>query len=480
MIRKLIKRFGIRKLGLMFLDWLSFQIGLIISILIYYHGKISIDLYHLSYVVTIIYFIASVSSVISFRFDGLYKQRIAFSTFPQMKLLLKNVLLTFFIVLLLRYLIKPTDDESTSRIHLFIYVFLSYSIIFFNRLILLRLLDGGGIFSHIARRNILIIGAGDAGYNFANEIILHKNLGFRIVGFIDDKKEFLERHINGFQVLGTTDDIERITDQYSVDEVFIAVKSIDHDQLLSLIKKCRCANCAVNIISDHFGIIEKKVGEREFRDLRFVSLFSTSSSFYVRFFKRWFDLAIATMITVISFPFLAIIAILVAITSRGPIFYVPTSIGKNGKPFKFYKFRSMYVNQSNEKHVKLVEDFMNGKINGAKLRNDSRVTKIGRFLRRFSIDEFSQLINVFKGDMSLVGPRPSTTFEYEMMEEWHKHRFKATPGMTGLWQVSGRAEVSFIDMMVMDIYYVENCSLWLDTLILLKTIGVVFRGKGGY
>jgi undecaprenyl-phosphate galactose phosphotransferase len=140
----------------------------------------------------------------------------------------------------------------------------------------------------------------------------------------------------------------------------------------------------------------------------------------------------------------------------------------------------MYHNVSNVTHKKLVEEFMNGTVIGAKLRDDPRVTSIGKFIRKHSIDEFAQLINVIKGEMSLVGPRPSTLYEYEQMEDWHKQRFDAMPGMTGLWQVAGRAEVSYTDMIMLDLYYVENRSFWFDIMMLIKTISVVVKGKGGF
>jgi undecaprenyl-phosphate galactose phosphotransferase len=192
------------------------------------------------------------------------------------------------------------------------------------------------------------------------------------------------------------------------------------------------------------------------------------------------DLVLTVILLVVLSPMLLLIALLIKLTSRGPVLYSPTSIGRHGKPFTFYKFRSMHANVSHDTHKKLVADFIRGKVVGAKLRKDPRVTKIGRFLRKYSLDEFPQLFNVLKGDMSLVGPRPSTQYEYDMMEAWHRRRFEVLPGITGLWQVSGRAEVSHNDMVMMDLYYIENCSLWSDIVILFKTVAVVLKGKGGH
>jgi undecaprenyl-phosphate galactose phosphotransferase len=237
----------------------------------------------------------------------------------------------------------------------------------------------------------------------------------------------------------------------------------------------------VNVVSNHFSVVEEKIEQSEFDEVQFVSLVPKANNFYRLFIKRAMDLLIATVILVLLSPILFTVAILIKLTSNGPVFYVPTSIGKDGKPFRFYKFRSMYNAVSDHSHRRLIADFISGKKkDGKKLQNDPRVTPIGKLIRKYSLDEFPQLINVLKGEMSLVGPRPSTQYEYDLMGCWHKKRYSVLPGMTGLWQVNGRSEVSFADMVMMDIYYVENCSFWFDIVILLKTIRVVIFGKGGY
>ena len=303
---------------------------------------------------------------------------------------------------------------------------------------------------------------------------------FEFVGFLDDKPPNEEDEELKGLILGSTHELLNITKAHEIDEVFITINNITQDNLLELIKRTRASGCNVNILSTHFSIIEKKMDQGEFQNLDYVTIHTPLISNYFGFFKRIIDIIAALALILFLSPLLILCAILIKLNSRGPVFYTPYSIGKNGQPFKFFKFRSMFQNVAQDSHIKLVEEFMNGKVVGAKLRSDPRVTSIGRFLRKYSLDELPQLFNVLIGDMSLVGPRPSTKYEFEMMEEWHKKRFDVLPGMTGLWQVAGRSEVSYLDMVMMDIYYVENGSLWLDLYILFKTIFVVIKAKGGH
>ena len=361
-----------------------------------------------------------------------------------------------------------------------VFLTVSYGLSFFGRLALRPFLSGRSKNWSFGRRNIIAIGAGRIGAGFAKQLHHNDGLGLKLVGFLDDNVRLMNKKVEGVRVLGNTAEIERIVRQEGIDEIFLTISSINHQSLLDLIEKCRNTDCQINIVSNHFGVVEKKVGRAEFKDLRCVAIRGRRSTIYQNHIKRFIDLVGATVIAVVILPFLIVLAILVKISSNGPVLYSSTSIGRNGNPFKFYKFRSMFDNVPNEIHKELVKDFITGKkTDGKKIQNDPRITSIGRFMRKYSLDEFAQLINVINGDMSLVGPRPSTTYEYEMMEPWHRKRFSVLPGMTGLWQVAGRAEVGFTDAIMLDIYYIENCSFWMDFMILLKTIRVVFAAKGG-
>ena len=206
--------------------------------------------------------------------------------------------------------------------------------------------------------------------------------------------------------------------------------------------------------------------------------------------KRVVDFTLALIGLIIVAPLLAVIAILVKQSSPGPVLFVQERLGRDGRPFKFYKFRSMKHNSDDAIHRQFAAMFIAGDQDGCKEKNDGeqvfklqrdpRITAIGAWLRRTSLDELPQLFNILKGEMSLVGPRPPIAYEIENYQPWHMERLRAVPGLTGLWQVSGRSSVSFDDMVRFDIRYINTWSPWQDFVILLKTIPVVLRGTGGY
>jgi len=204
--------------------------------------------------------------------------------------------------------------------------------------------------------------------------------------------------------------------------------------------------------------------------------------------KRAVDLAGAICGGILILPLLGAIALAICLTSRGPILYRQMRIGRGGRPFAFYKFRSMVVHEPDEEHRRYLEAFLKKDVaasidtNGKKLYkrvDDPRITPVGRILRRTSLDELPQLWNVARGEMSLVGPRPCLQFEYELYDDWQRRRLDVTPGMTGLWQVTGRSYVTFNDMVLLDLFYIGNWSLGLDAKLLVRTLPVILFGKGG-
>jgi len=206
--------------------------------------------------------------------------------------------------------------------------------------------------------------------------------------------------------------------------------------------------------------------------------------------KRAFDLVLAVLLLILTAPLFGVIALLIKRSSPGPVFFVQNRLSRDGRPFPFLKFRTMVHNSDDAIHRQFAAMFINGDQKGCrrkngnknifKLHQDPRVTRIGCWLRRTSLDELPQIINVLRGEMSLVGPRPPIAYELEHYQPWHMERLKVTPGLTGLWQVSGRSTVPFEEMVQLDIQYINNWSLWLDLQILMKTFPVVIQGTGGY
>jgi lipopolysaccharide/colanic/teichoic acid biosynthesis glycosyltransferase len=197
-------------------------------------------------------------------------------------------------------------------------------------------------------------------------------------------------------------------------------------------------------------------------------------------------MAVALVTLIVLLPLFLVIALAIRLDSRGPVFFRQVRIGKNGVPFKLYKFRSMTVGADNdEERKRQMKEFIKTKRAGppsdaisTKIVNEARVTAVGKWLRKLSLDEFPQLINVLRGEMSIVGPRPCLPYEWEQYEEWHKRRLSVLPGLTGMWQVAGRSVVSFEDMVILDLHYIQNASLVLDLRVMLKTIPVVLFGTG--
>ena len=203
--------------------------------------------------------------------------------------------------------------------------------------------------------------------------------------------------------------------------------------------------------------------------------------------KRALDLILTSLILIVFSPLLLLIMLVIKIGSSGPVFYKQMRLGERGKPFRFYKFRSMYVNADESQHRLYVKNLIKTgspyKVDESgrslyKICDDRRMTKVGKLIREYSLDEFPQLFNVLRGEMSLVGPRPPLSYEYKNYSDWHRKRLDGIPGITGLWQVSAKDRTSFEEMVKLDIYYLKNWSLWLDINIILKTILVMLEGEG--
>jgi lipopolysaccharide/colanic/teichoic acid biosynthesis glycosyltransferase len=209
-----------------------------------------------------------------------------------------------------------------------------------------------------------------------------------------------------------------------------------------------------------------------------------------RFAKRVIDVAAALVVLIVGFPFFLAVALLIRLTSKGPVFYLQQRVGERGGIFTLYKFRTMRQNVDDTIHREFARSFIEGRMSNSsldekapsiyKLTHDPRITRVGNFLRKTSLDELPQFINILRGEMTIVGPRPPLQYELEYYEEWHKLRLEVKPGLTGLWQVSGRSSVPFNEMVKLDLYYIEHWTLLLDLKIMLRTIPVMLFGSGGY
>lgn len=325
---------------------------------------------------------------------------------------------------------------------------------------------------------VLVVGAGKVGQDIVTKFKAEGWPGVEFVGFLDDDKSKLGRSYVGVPVLGTIDQATDLIDKYSVDEVLVALPSRAHMRLVNLVAKLYERPVHVRVVPDYFELAFYGATVENLGGIPLIGLRDPAIDGFQRFIKRLFDIGIASVTLLLLAPLFGIVAVAIKFDDGGPVFYRAPRAGENGKPFYMLKFRSMVVG-AHSIQAQVNRTDANGYV-VHKSKNDPRVTRVGRILRRTSVDELPQLVNVLRGDMSLVGPRPELPWLVEKYEPWQRKRFAVPQGMTGWWQVNGRGDNLMHLHTDQDLYYVQNYSLWLDIQILWRTIAVVVRGKGAY
>ncbi len=327
-------------------------------------------------------------------------------------------------------------------------------------------------------QRVLIVGAGETGRMIMRNTAAQPEFGYHVVGFVDDKPERGNKNLGRFKGLGSTDQIEDIIKEQTVDVVIIALPWLYHRKIMGIIGQCERLKVAVRIVPDLFQLSLSQVDIDDLGGIPLIGTKPISIKGWNLALKRGIDLVISGLLLALLSPLLLVIAALIRLDSPGPAIFKQTRIGRGGKEFTIYKFRTM--REGAEQEITALRDLNEAQGALFKIKDDPRCTALGRFLRRSSLDELPQLYNVLRGEMSMVGPRPQVVNEVEQYQPWQKKRLETWPGMTGLWQVSGRSDLSFDDMVLLDIYYVENWSLLLDLRIALKTIPIFILGTGAY
>ncbi len=318
-------------------------------------------------------------------------------------------------------------------------------------------------------RNTLIIGADESGRVLAEYLDTNPNLGYVVKGFVDP-----DSHTNP-RLLGKLTDLPTIVQQHVIDHVFVST-AWEKKELRTILEQAHKQRFAVKLFPRTFVAAPSSSDGAEFGKFTDSILRDRSGSNVQCVLKRTMDLLLASLLLVIVLPLMIVVAIFIKAESCGPVLYRSWRVGKNGRHFLCYKFRTM-VSNAHELKEKLL--YLNERHRPLfKIAKDPRVTRVGRSLRKYSIDELPQLWNVFRGDMTLVGPRPALSEELCEYRMDHLRRFAVSPGLTGLWQVSARSDPSFLTYMNLDLYYVDHWSLWLDMIIVLRTIPAVLRGEG--
>jgi exopolysaccharide biosynthesis polyprenyl glycosylphosphotransferase len=324
------------------------------------------------------------------------------------------------------------------------------------------------------RRRALLVGSGKHIDAVAHAISGRSRTRVELVGYIS----LTPRPDNGLRSVGQLDDLPQVLIRERVQEVIIADPDFPQERALELVDLCHRRGVTVHVAPSTMEILAERA---DFVPGQTVPLFTLRPPVFEGIdyaLKRTFDLVLSTIGLFLLSPILFIIAIAIRLNSKGPAIYRSVRPGMAGRPFYCFKFRTM---REHSDQIQADLEPLNEK-SGAifKIRDDPRLTKVGRFLRRFSLDELPQLANVVLGEMSLVGPRPLPMRDFEKLEEWHKKRYLVLPGITGLWQVSGRADLDFDDLVRLDFVYLERWSVFLDLSILLKTIPAVFSRRGAY
>ncbi len=325
----------------------------------------------------------------------------------------------------------------------------------------------------ISRRKILIYGAGEVGRHIIKRIYQSPALGMAPVGFIDDDAKKVGESVSfkeypsakGNRVLGTFEDLHGLVKANQVEEVIIAIPSATHDRVRDLVKECQRLGVEFSFVPHAYDMMIEKLVVSEIGGIPVLKLRKINPSLSYLFLKRILDFVVALTLLILAAPFYLLFGVLIKMDSPGPIIFKQKRVGLRGKEFSFYKFRTMTV------HAEVYAET-------PRTVQDPRITKVGRWLRRSSLDELPQLLNVLRGDMSLVGPRPEMPFIVNQYNALQRERLSVKPGITGVWQISAVRGDPIHANLEYDLYYIENQSLLLDLVILLKTFFGVIRGIG--
>lgn len=471
--------------GRFILDLVLINAAFILAYFVRYGLEVGAEILEFNHVPLSDYFGSMATfSVIFFvvlQFKGFYRLSRTVTFIDELGMIASAAAYAVLAMLVLVFLTRPLSISRLMYLYLFPFSFLLLGVSRYiaRRIRHFRLLHGKGV------KNMLVVGATDQATRIMQAIVETPTLGFRLTGYIDDETRFSEwiiplRYRNGNPVphLGPLAKLRELVEELKIEEIVVALPANMHQTVNEVINLCHELDIQFTLVPD---IFELQVNALDLQQLNGVPLIGIKDNRLTGFnyvVKRVIDFSLALAATlVVAIPML-LIAIAIKIESPGPVIFRQKRVGRNGKLFTFYKFRSM-VNNADARFNELLQYNETG---GAtfKMAKDPRLTKIGRFIRATSLDELPQIFNILNGQMSFVGPRPGLEREVVKYQEWHFRRLEVTPGLTGLWQVSGRSKLTFDEMVRLDIYYAENWSIALDFKILLRTIPAVLKREGAY
>jgi exopolysaccharide biosynthesis polyprenyl glycosylphosphotransferase len=365
--------------------------------------------------------------------------------------------------------------SSLSRLLILLFVVLNFTILFFEKWIVYWLMNRFAV----ARQpldNILIVGTNEQVTLFVQRLAGRPEEAVRLVGLVGWSQADLGREVFGFPVLGTVQQLDHILTSRAVDEVIIIQPGRTIDDLEMVARLCEEVGVRTSILANLFDLSISRTGFRNLAGVPMITYTTAPIDEWGLFFKRLVDLGASAVGLVFLFPLFVAVSVLIKLNSPGPVFFRQVRSGLNGRNFTLYKFRSMVAEAEAQKSQLATFNEMGGPV--FKMTDDPRVTRVGRFIRKTSIDELPQLINVLKGEMSLVGPRPPLPDEVAQYERWQRRRLSVRPGITCIWQVSGRNQIDFDEWMRLDLQYIDHWSFLLDIKILVRTLAAVLSAKG--
>ncbi len=328
------------------------------------------------------------------------------------------------------------------------------------------------------RRLVLIAGAGPVGDRVSRLIIDRPWSGYEVLGFADDDEQKQGTALNGRPVLGLVEELPALVDQHAPDDVIIALPLHAHSRLRESVLALERADVRIRVVPDVFDLMPGRTMAEDTWGIPMISVRAPEITGFDRVVKRVFDLALGLVTLVVMAPVMVFSALAVWLETGRPVIFAQRRVGENGRLFTMFKFRTMVANaeaqiEAARQSGQRLEDIY-------KPANDMRVTRVGRLLRRASLDELPQLWNVLRGEMSLVGPRPELPWVVDQYESWQRQRLSVLPGITGWWQVNGRGDLPLVENVEYDLFYIQNYSPLLDISILARTVWVVARGRGAY
>lgn len=407
-----------------------------------------------------------------YRIEGIYNYVRGRSWLEELYGLLTATFTGIVIIVFVFFFFRP---QYYSRL-IYLYAGISIVILLTVERVVLRL-----ILRKLRRRGLgvdraLVVGCGEIGRAIMRNVLAQPDLGYHIQGFLDD--DVIRSSIGTFPRLGALDDLTVILSRHPVDEVIITLPWDARDRIVEIMRTSEAFGARTKIVPDLFQLSLSQIAVDAVGGIPLIGVKEAKISGSALAIKRAMDVIFSVLLFVVMLIPMAFIAFLIKLSSPGPIIFKQARVGRGGRLFTAYKFRTMRLGAEDEQEQILHLNEARGPF--FKMRNDPRSTGLGRWLRRMSLDELPQFWNVLRGEMSLVGPRPPLPREVAMYEDWHKRRLDVPPGVTGLWQVSGRSELTFDEMVMLDLYYIENWTPWLDVWILLKTIPALITARGAY